>query len=83
MNRAIYILIIYDMQITGVVVLIGLSIILFEVFPEKSVWSIPVRQADEHIIAVPGSGDSFLYSYKNKKPIKLSLKSRNDFGKEF
>jgi hypothetical protein len=56
MNRVIYILIIYDMQIAGVAILIGLSIILFEIFPEKSVWSIPARQADEHLIAVPGSG---------------------------
>ncbi len=56
MNRALYILIIYDMQISGLVILVVLSIILFEVFPEKSVWSIPVRQADEHMIAVPGSG---------------------------
>ena len=55
-NCAIYILIIYDMQITTVVVLVGLSIILFEVFPEKSIWSIPVTQADEHMIAVP-AGD--------------------------
>jgi hypothetical protein len=31
-----------EMQITGVIVLVGLSIILFEVLPEKSVWSIPV-----------------------------------------
>jgi CheY-like chemotaxis protein len=43
-------------EVTGMVVLVGLSVILFEVFPEKSVWSIPLRQADEHIIAVPGSG---------------------------
>ena len=44
------------MQITGAVVLVALSIILFEVFPEKSVWSIPVRQTDEHMVAVPASG---------------------------
>jgi len=43
-------------EVTGMVGLIGLSVILFEVFPEKSVWSIPLRQADEHMIAVPGSG---------------------------
>ena len=56
MNRAIHILIIYHMQITGVVgILVGLSIILFEVFPEESDLSIPVRQADEHMIAVPVS----------------------------
>jgi hypothetical protein len=33
-----------EMQITGVIVLVGLSIVLFEVLPEKSVWSIPVRE---------------------------------------
>jgi CheY-like chemotaxis protein len=44
------------MQITRAIVLIGLSIILFEVLPEKSVWSLPVRQADEHMIAAPGAG---------------------------
>ena len=61
-NRAIYILIIYHMQITGVVgLLVGLSIILFEVFPEKSVWSIPVRQGDEHMIAVPDQEDYLYY----------------------
>jgi CheY-like chemotaxis protein len=38
------------------VLLVVLSIILFELFPEKSAWSIPVRQADEHMIAVPASG---------------------------
>jgi hypothetical protein len=42
------------MQITWVVVLVGLSIIDFEVFPEKSVWSIPVRQEDEHVIFLLG-----------------------------
>jgi hypothetical protein len=56
MNRAIYILIIYYIQITGVVVLVRLSIILFEVFPEKTVSSIPVTQSAEHMIAVPASG---------------------------
>ena len=49
MNRAIYILIIYYIQITGVVVLVHLS-------PEKSVSSIPVTQSAEHMIAVPASG---------------------------
>jgi hypothetical protein len=57
----------YDMQITGVAVLVGLSIILFEVFPEQSVWSFPVREADEHVIAVPGSGGfSFLLTQKTR-----------------
>src|SRR5215469_3975030 len=54
------------MHITRIIVLVGISIILFEVVPEKTLWSIPVRQADEHMIAaVPGSGGfSFLLMQK-------------------
>jgi hypothetical protein len=42
--------VIKDIQRTGVVVLVCLSIVLFEVLPETSVWSISVREADEHMI---------------------------------
>ena len=59
------------MQITVVVVLVGLSIILFEVFPEKSVWSIAVRQKDEHMIAVPASGGASTFLLTQKKNIKV------------
>ena len=45
----------HDMQIVSVAITVVL-LILFEVIPERSVWSIPVKQADEHIIAVPVSG---------------------------
>jgi len=44
------------MQITEIALTVAVAIRLFEVLPEKSVWSIPVRQADEHMIAVPASG---------------------------
>jgi hypothetical protein len=69
------------MQITGVAVLVGLSIILFEVFPEESVWSIPVRQADEHMIAVPASGGfSFLLTQK-QEAYKTLTKEQQRFWK--
>jgi len=59
------------MQIIGVVgILVGLSVILFEVFPEESVWSIPVRQADEHMIAVPVLGG---FSLGQKKEVYKAL----------
>ena len=48
-------------------ILVGLSVILFEVFPEECVWSIPVRQADEHMIAVPVSGG---FSWQKKEAYK-------------
>ena len=80
MNRAIYVLIIYDMQTTAAVVSVGLSIILFEVFPEKSVWSIPVGQADEHIIAVPASGGLTLL-LGQKEAYKTLTKEQERFWK--
>jgi hypothetical protein len=69
------------MQITGVVVLVGLSIILFEVFPEESVWSIPVRQADEHMIAVPTSGGLTLLLGQKQEAYKTLTKEQQRFRK--
>jgi hypothetical protein len=55
-------------QITKIAIRVAVTIILFEVIPVKSVWSIPVRQpADEHVIAVPASGRfSFLLTKKQE-----------------
>jgi CheY-like chemotaxis protein len=69
------------MQITGVIVLVGLSIILFEVVPEKTVWSIPVRQADEHMIAVPGSGGFSLLLTQKQEAYKTLTKEQERFWK--
>jgi CheY-like chemotaxis protein len=33
-----------------------LVIIFFEVIPVKTIWSIPIRPEEEHMLAVPGSG---------------------------
>ena len=68
------------MQITGVMVVVALSIILFEVFPEKSVWSIPVRQADDHIITVPGSG-GFSLLLLQREAHKTRTKEQQRFWK--
>ena len=42
-------------------VTVALIIVLFEVIPERSVWSIPegIQEADEHIIAVPAYSGVF------------------------
>jgi CheY-like chemotaxis protein len=70
------------MQITGViVVLVGFSIILFEVFPEKSIWSIPVRQADEHMVAGPGSGGFSLLLMQKQEAYKTLTREQERFWK--
>jgi len=72
----------HEMQITGVVVvLVGLSIILFEVFPEESIWSIPVREADEHMIAVPGSGGFSFLLMQKPEAYKTPTKEQERFWK--
>jgi CheY-like chemotaxis protein len=68
------------MQITGAVVLVVLSIILFEVFPEKSIWSISVRQADEHMVAVPATGGSSLLLMR-REAHKTRTKEQQQFWK--
>jgi|SRR5215831_5364227 len=62
------------MQLSKIAITVAVVIILFEVLPVKSVLSIPVRQADEHMIAaVPGSGGfSFLLMQKG------SIQDSND-----
>ena len=81
MNYVIYILIIYHMQMTGVVgILVGLSIILFEVFPEESVWSIPVRQTDEHMIAVPALGGFTLLLGQKQEPQRTTAILEKNIG---
>jgi CheY-like chemotaxis protein len=69
------------MQVTEIAVTVVVAIILFEVFPEKSVWSIPVRQADEHMIAVPGSGGFSLLLMQKEEANKTLTKEQERFWK--
>ena len=62
-------------------ILVGLSITLFELFPEESVWSIPVRQADEHMIAVPASGGLTLLLGQKQEAHKTLTKEQQRFWK--
>jgi CheY-like chemotaxis protein len=71
----------HNMQITEVAITVALAIILFEVAPEKSVWSIPVKQADEHMIAVPASGGSSLLLMQKKEYHKALTREQQRFWK--
>ena len=46
----------YGIRIVSLVVTITFVIVFFELIPERSVWSIPVKLQEEHMLAVPGSG---------------------------
>src|SRR5215469_879873 len=69
------------MQITGIIVLVGLSIILFEVLPEKSAWSNPVRQSDEHVIAVPATEGFSSLLMQKQDAYKTLTKEQERFWK--
>jgi hypothetical protein len=61
------------------VVIVGLSIILFEVFPEKGVWSIPVRQED----CCSGFRRFTLLLMQTQEAYKTITENSNDFGREY
>jgi CheY-like chemotaxis protein len=68
------------MQITKIALTTVVVIILFEVLPEKSVWSIPVRQADEHSVAVPSTG-GFSLLLMHREADKTLTKEQQRFWK--
>ncbi|MGC2571250.1 MAG: response regulator [Candidatus Nitrosopolaris sp.] len=69
------------MQITKIAIAVAVVIILFEVLPVKSVWSIPVRQADEHMVAVPGSGGFSFLLMQKQESYKTFTKEQERFWK--
>src|SRR5215467_4168357 len=69
------------MQLTKIAIIAVFVIILFEVLPEKSVWSIPVGEADEHLIAVPGSGGFSLLFMQKREDYKTLTREQQRFWK--
>jgi hypothetical protein len=72
----------------SLVVTVIFIIVFFEVLPEKSVWSIPVIEAEEHINAVPASGGFSLLLMQKQEAYKTitkeqELKKSLLFGKCF
>jgi len=57
--------------IVAVIVTIAIGIIFFEMVPEKSMWSIPVKQQQGHVITVLGFGIySVLLMHKQEEAIR-------------
>lgn len=73
----------HGMRMGTVVVTIALAIILFEVAPEKSAWSIPVKEADEHIIAVQASGGFSLLLTQKQGEEHKALTKEQDYEKQY
>ena len=69
------------MQITKIAITVAVVIILFEILPVKSIWSIPVSQADEHMIAVPAPGGLSLLLGQKKEAYKTLTKEQQRFWK--
>src|SRR5947209_8762507 len=67
----------HGMHIVCVVITVVTAMILFEVIPERSVWSIPVNLGDEHMLAVPASGGfSLLQTQKQGEEHKAATKEQ-------
>src|SRR6266581_1708475 len=46
----------HGMRNVSLVVTITFVIVFFELVPERTIWSIPIKPDEEHMLAVPGSG---------------------------
>jgi CheY-like chemotaxis protein len=46
----------YGIRIVSLVATITSVIVFFEIMPERTIWSIPIKPEQEHMLAVPGSG---------------------------
>jgi len=69
-------------EVTGLVVLLGLSIIFFEVVPVKSILSIPIKPEEEHMIAVPGLGGYSLMLIQKQEAYKAVTEEQRRFWKK-
>src|SRR5215467_8659090 len=69
------------MQLSKIAITVAIVIILFEVLPEKSAWSNPVRQSDEHMIAVPASGGFSSLLMQKQDAYKTLTKEQERFWK--
>jgi hypothetical protein len=68
----------YGIRVVSLVVTMTFIIVFFEVMPERTIWTIPTKPEEEHMLAVPESGEASLCCRcKNKKNSKPQLKNRN------
>jgi hypothetical protein len=56
--------------------------VFFELIPERSEWSIPVKPEEEHMLAIPGSGYSVLLMQKQGKEYSSETKE-DEYEKQY
>lgn len=56
-----------DIQMVSLVAAIVASIVFLELFPERSIWCTPVKQEEEHIVAVSTSWGVLYISHAKTK----------------
>ncbi|MGB7952678.1 MAG: hypothetical protein WCF23_01755 [Candidatus Nitrosopolaris sp.] len=71
------------MRIVSLVLTIASVIVFFELIPERSVWSLPIKPEEEHMLAVPGSG-SFSVLLMQKQGREYSPETKeHDYEKQY
>jgi CheY-like chemotaxis protein len=66
----------YGTRIVSLVVTITLVIVFFELVPEKTIWSIPIKAEEEHMLAAPGSGGYSVVLMQNQEEHKAATKEQ-------
>jgi CheY-like chemotaxis protein len=53
-----------------------LVIVFFELVPERTIWSIPIKAEEEHMLAAPGSGGYSVILMQNQEEYKAATKEQ-------
>jgi CheY-like chemotaxis protein len=56
--------------------------VVFELIPERSVFSLPVKQEDEHMLAVPASGGFFVMLMQNQGTGEHKAATKEEYKKQ-
>jgi len=73
----------YGIRIVSLVLTITWVIVFFELTPERSVWSIPVKQAEEHVLAVPGSGGLSVMLMHKQEAGENKAATKEEYKKQY
>jgi two-component system, OmpR family, response regulator ChvI len=73
----------YGIRIVSLVVVMTFVIVFFELMPERAVWSIPVKQGEEHMIAAPGSGGFSVMLMQKQGAGEHTAATKEEYKKQY
>ena len=72
----------HGVRIVSLVITITFVIVFFELVPERTIWSIPIKPEEEHMFAIPGSGGFSVLLMQKQEEYKAAVKEQQHREKQ-